>query len=284
MEPLVKSRVEEGAADRRLEGRLSRFGGCLRLPREPRGVGTQRGVGLGRGVSHVRDRAAGLAPPREERGRDRLRVGVVALAPARLVEAGLEVDQEEDGVVGNARSALSHRRSPRSRTRRRRRARATRRVDATRPAPTAPRGRLRGGCGSDSGDRYPGSRRRPRGTGTASTRGRPRRPSRRIGVGTDPVVLAHALADRLAGVLTRLGVGGEPVEDGSRLESDLQADRRVSALSLVVERCAREVRNSGSPPKQNSKRGVSGSVGMSSGHGSGSWTWRNSRTCHSRSW
>ena len=65
-------------------------------------AGAQRRALLGRVVADEDDGPAGLAPVREQRGDVLLAGGVVARAPVLgVVEALLDVDDEQGGVVGH---------------------------------------------------------------------------------------------------------------------------------------------------------------------------------------
>ena len=68
-------------------------------------TGPQRRARIGRHVPHVDDRAPGRAPRAQQLGGALLQVRVVASAPARLVEAVLEIDEQQGGRVRFERRA-----------------------------------------------------------------------------------------------------------------------------------------------------------------------------------
>ena len=88
---------DEGAVDALLDHRLARDGSRLGLELVPGLAGPQRRGRIGRHVAHVHDRAPGRAPRAQQLGDALLQVRVVAPAPARLVEALLEIDDQEGG-------------------------------------------------------------------------------------------------------------------------------------------------------------------------------------------
>jgi hypothetical protein len=76
-----------------------RSDGAVGLELVPGLAGPQRRRIFGRHVPHVHDRASGPAPRAQQLGRPSFQGRVVAPAPGRLVEADLEIDDQQRGRV-----------------------------------------------------------------------------------------------------------------------------------------------------------------------------------------